>query len=143
MKLQRITYAKLDSKQKENFNYQKISAVLADYGYVTMRLSADWQGADFIAQHIDGQTFLRVQLKSRLTVQKKYQGKDIYIAFPDAGHWYLYPHDELLQKLLQTTNIPNTDSWTTSGGYSTRLSKEHRQLLAPYCITGDATPIEA
>jgi hypothetical protein len=35
--------------------------VLADYGFLTMRLSDDWQGADFIAQHIDG-AFLKVQL---------------------------------------------------------------------------------
>lgn len=55
MKLERIDYAKLNARQKENFNFQKISAVLADYGFVAMRLSDDWQGADFIALHIDGE----------------------------------------------------------------------------------------
>lgn len=145
IKLQRVQYSDLNSKQKENFNYQKISAVLADYGYVTMRLSDDWQGADFIALHIDGQTFLRVQLKGRLTVEKKYEGKDIHIAFAQGEHWYLYPHDELLQKILAITNIANTDSWSIKGGYSfPYLSKQLHELLGPYCITGntEALPTE-
>ncbi|HEV2947263.1 MAG TPA: SPASM domain-containing protein [Gemmataceae bacterium] len=36
MKLKRISYSSLNAKQKENFNFQKISAVLADYGFVTL-----------------------------------------------------------------------------------------------------------
>ena len=71
----RIDYQKLNSRQKENFNFQKVSAFLADYGYVTLRLSDDWQGADFIAVHISGDQFLKVQLKGRLTVDKKYEKK--------------------------------------------------------------------
>jgi hypothetical protein len=35
-----------------------VSAVLADYGFMTMRLRDDWQGADFIAQHVEGAKFL-------------------------------------------------------------------------------------
>jgi hypothetical protein len=93
----RINYANLNSKQKEGYNYQKASAALADYGFVTMRLSDDWQGADFIAQHIDGRTFMKVQLKSRPAFAKKYQGKDLFIAFFDGAAWYLYPHDEVLE----------------------------------------------
>ena len=68
-------------EQKENYNYQKLSALLADYGFVTTRLSDDWNGVDLIAQHINGNTFLRVQHKGRLTFCKKYQGKDLYVAF--------------------------------------------------------------
>ena len=83
MQLKRIRYSSLNSRQKENFNFQKVSAVLADYGFVTLRLSDDWQGADFIAQHIDGTTFARVRLKGRLTFEKKYRGKDLWVAFAD------------------------------------------------------------
>ena len=61
LNLRRIDYALLNARQKENFNFQKLSAVLADFGFVTMRLTDDWGGADFIAQHTDGETFLRVQ----------------------------------------------------------------------------------
>src|SRR5437762_2637158 len=62
MKLTKISYARLNARQKENYNFQKISAVLAEYGYVTFRFSDDWSGADFIAVHLSGDV-LRVQLK--------------------------------------------------------------------------------
>ena len=62
MALSRIAYHDLNARQQENYNFVKLSAVLADYGFVTMRLSADWQGADLIAQHVDGATFLKIQL---------------------------------------------------------------------------------
>jgi hypothetical protein len=134
-KLKRITYNELNARQQENYNFQKISAVLADYGFVTMRLTDDWQGADFIAQHIDGESFMKVQLKGRLTVEKKYIGKDIQIAFQDNGTWYLFPHDELLEKVLIETNIINTESWSVRGGYSfPYLSGKLKLLLAAYKI---------
>src|SRR5437868_15509020 len=110
--LKRINYAELNSRQKENYNFQKASAVLADYGFVTLRLSDDWQGADFIAQHIDGRTFIKVQLKSRPAFAKKYQGKDLFIAFYDGSSWFLYPHDDVLEKLLAVSNIGDTLSWS-------------------------------
>lgn len=71
----KINYEELNTKQKENYNFQKISAHLADYGFNCLRLSDDWQGADFIACHISGSQFLKVQLKGRLTVNKKYEGR--------------------------------------------------------------------
>lgn len=135
MPLQRISYDALNARQKENFNFQKLSAVLADYGFATIRLSDDWQGADFIAQHISGEV-LRVQLKGRLCFDAKYRGKDLYVAFGDGERWYLYPHDELLEKMLTVTAIGDTRSWTERGGYSfASMPKTIRALLEPYCIT--------
>lgn len=91
----KIKYSQLNARQKEDYNFLKISAVLADYGFMSLRVNDDWQGADFIAIHIHGASILRVQLKGRLTVEKKYKGKDIWIAFPDKGDkregWYLLP----------------------------------------------------
>jgi len=105
-----------------------------------MRLSDDWQGADFIAQHREGE-FLKIQLKSRLWFDRKYHGKSIYIAFRCDGEgcpeqaWYLYPHDELLDTVLTETNIGNTESWRQHGGYSfPGLTAQMRQLLEPYRI---------
>jgi hypothetical protein len=63
MKFKKIIYSELNARQKESYNFQKVSAIFADYGFSTIRLSDDWQGADFIAQHIDNQVFLKVQLK--------------------------------------------------------------------------------
>jgi hypothetical protein len=98
MKLQRIEYSDLKSRQKENYNYHKIASILADYGYNSMWLNDDWEGADFIAVHIDGNQMLKVQLKGRVTIDQKYLGKDIYIAFSlDQTIYYLYPHDEIFE----------------------------------------------
>lgn len=113
-----VAYAALNSRQRENHNFQKVSAVLADYGYVTLRLSDDWQGADFIAQHIDGRTFLRVQLKSRMGVARKYRHRGLWLCFPHGGHWYLCPHDALLEYLLAERGIGHTGSWAEGGQYT-------------------------
>jgi hypothetical protein len=94
-----ITYTSLNSRQKENYNFQKIAARMADYGFNCIRLTDDWQGADFIAIHIDGETFLKVQLKGRLVIDKKYLGKDVHIAFLYGDDLYLYNHDKFVQHL--------------------------------------------
>lgn len=131
----KVTYEELNSRQQENFNFQKVSAHLAEYGYNCLRLSDDWQGADFIACHIDGNRFLKVQLKGRLTIQKKYCGKDIYVAFSHRGTWYVYPHDEVMEFLLANGTAGSSTSWVNDGGYSwPHLSVAIRKILEPYKI---------
>lgn len=92
---ERIKYSQLNARQKENYNFQQVAALLADYGFNCLRLTDDWHGADFIACHIDGNTFLKVQLKGRFCLDGKYEGKDISIAFRHGTDWYLYPHDAM------------------------------------------------
>lgn len=99
MKLSKIDYNQLNTKAKEIYNFQKVSAVLADYGFSCMWLNNDWEGADFIAVHNDGNTTLKVQLKARLYFDNKYMKKNIYMCFREQGETYLYPHDELLNKI--------------------------------------------
>lgn len=130
---QPICYEDLSPRQQESYNFQKASAVLADYGFMTIRLTDDWRGADFIAQHIDGTTFIKVQLKGRATFDQKYRGRDIHVCFQSSGHWYLYPHDELLERVLTTTNVPNTKAWAVEGNYSyPALTKPLKVLLEPF-----------
>ena len=120
MKLRLITYTDLNSKQKEIFNYHKVAGLLADYGFNCMKLSDDWQGADFLAYHKDGKDTLKVQLKSRLTIDKKYIGKGLHIVFPINNSWYLIEHDRLVDLVRKQANWLNTDSWRKKGIYSTR-----------------------
>jgi hypothetical protein len=128
----RIAYSALNARQKENYNFQKISGVLADHGFATIRLSDDWNGADFIAQHLSGET-LKVQLKARLCVYKKYCGRDLWVAFPTSSGWYLFPHDVLLPKVLELTAIEATESWSVGGGYSwPTVPASVLGLLTPY-----------
>jgi hypothetical protein len=46
--LQRIRYEQLNPRQQESYNFQKVSAVLADYGFTTIRLT---DGAARISSH--------------------------------------------------------------------------------------------
>ena len=128
-----VEYSALNARQQESYNFAKVSAVLADYGFTTIRLTDDWQGADFIAQHIDGETFLKVQLKGRATIDKKYVGKGIFIAFRDGDDWFLYPHDEVVDVLIAETGIEGTESWAERGHYNfPRLSRDLRAILDSY-----------
>lgn len=133
MKLQRIDYKDLNAKQKENYNYHKVSSLLADYGFSGILLSDDYNGADFLAMHKDGE-ILKVQLKGRVTIDKKYIGKDLYMAFPVTNKWCLIAHDTLL-------NLPEISVWLTSpswlerGGYSSpTVSKNLEIALSPYLL---------
>lgn len=117
MAIQRIHYDSLNARQRENYNFQKIAAILADYGFNCIKLSDDWQGADFLAYHIDGINTLRVQLKGRISIDRKYIGKDLYMAFPSLGHWYLVEHDHLVDVVARHTNWLNTAAWIDKGSY--------------------------
>lgn len=112
----KIEYTRLNARQKENYNFQKVASRLADYGFNSLRLSDDWNGADFIACHIDGETFLKVQLKSRLTIDKKYLKRNIHIAFLSGDDCLLYPHDQMVAHVLGL-GVMNEDAlvWSVQG----------------------------
>jgi len=132
MKLEKIKYEDLNSKAQEMFNFQKVSAKIADYGFTTMWLNNDWQGADFLAVHADGCTFLKVQLKGRLSFNKKYMGKRIYICFIFGFDTYLYPHDLILSEIEHRIS---DKVWLEKGTWSTpKLTEENRRLLKPYLL---------
>ncbi len=133
--MKKISYNKLNARQKEIYNFQKVTAIFADYGYTTIKLSDDWMGADFIALNFNGKEFLRVQLKGRATFERKYLKKDLYICFQDKqnDNWYLYPHDKVLKKILPT--IKNSHSWKVAGAYSFPiLSVNLKNILSIYIL---------
>ena len=133
MRFTKIDYDSLNSRQKEIFNFQKISGVLADYGFNCIKLADDWQGADFLAYHKDGAETLKVQLKARLAIDVKYKGKELFMAFPLNGTWYMVEHDMLIEKVGLHTNWLNTDSWITKGIYhSATPSDRLMQSLSEY-----------
>ena len=111
---ERVDYNKLNSKQKENYNFHKVASALADYGYDSMRLNNDWEGADFIA--VKNDEMLKIQLKGRFTVDEKYIDKSILIAFIENDIVKIYDHDEAVNMLPD--NILDCSSWSEKGGYS-------------------------
>lgn len=62
----------------------------SDYGFITIKLSDDWQGADFIAQHMDGQGFLKFQLKAILPLALNTKAKIFAFVFATMkiGIWF-------------------------------------------------------
>ena len=130
-----VPYCDLNSRQKENYNFHKVAARLADYGFNCLRLTDDWQGADFIACHINGETFLKVQLKGRLQINRIYQGKDIHIAFIHGETMYLYDHDRLVNH-VEANDLIGDDSvtwhqngsrsWPTPPVWAIKFLKEYR-----------------
>lgn len=112
--LNKVEYQNLNSREKENYNFHKVASALADYGYDSMRLNNDWQGADFIA--VKGDEMIKVQLKGRFTVDKKYLGKDIYIAFLEKNIVKIYNHDKVVSILAD--GVLNSISWKEKGNYS-------------------------
>ena len=114
MDLKKIIYTELNSKQKENYNFHKVASALADYGYNSMRLNDDWQGADFIA--VKGDDMLKIQLKGRFTIDKKYIRKDIFISFLEEGKVKIYNHDDALKLIPE--NVKISKSWSEVGSYS-------------------------
>ena len=132
--LRRVEYQELTGKQKEIYNFQKVAARLADYGFNCIKLDDDWMGADFLAYHKDGSLTLRVQLKGRLTISRQYSGKDLYICFPHAADWYLVPHDTLVDVAGATTNWLNTSSWQKGRYSSANPARRLLEALAPYRI---------
>ncbi len=99
-----VDYANLDIRQQESHNFHKLAAVLADYGFDCFRIPNDYKGADFFAHHVPSGRMLRVQLKSALTVSKKYEHQHgLWVAFPIDGEWHLAPHSDLVEIVGRTT----------------------------------------
>lgn len=133
-----ISYANLNARQKEAFNFQKVAALLANYGFNCIKLADDWQGADFLAYHNNGEQTLKVQLKGRLTIDKKYKDKSIYMAFPINKHWYLIEHDKLIEIVQTKTDWLDSDSWNSKGWYSTGApSQTLKEALIPFQLSAD------
>ena len=135
MKLRKIKYDTLNVRQKEAYNYQKVSAILADYGYTTIKLDDDWKPADFIALYKNGKHY-SVRLKTMLTFNKKYINKDVYVCFRDGEKWYLYPHNKLLQGFKKRyIKMFVSDAWVYRGICKfPKLTKAHSLLLKNYKI---------
>ena len=109
-----IKYSKLNSRQKENYNFHKVASKLADYGFNSMRLNDDWEGADFIA--INDKEMIKVQLKGRFSIDKKYLGKNLFIAFIEQDKVKIYLHDKAVN--IAPNNIINSKSLKDNGLYN-------------------------
>ena len=120
MQIDKIKYNNLSARKKEIFNFQKLASIFADYDFNCIKLSDDWEGADFLAYQ--DLITLKVQLKSSIMISKKYLDKDLYIAFriddrDINSDWCLIKHDILVKIIKEKLNWLNTSSWIEKGIY--------------------------
>ena len=133
IKLEPIEYSSLKAKAQENYNFLKMAAILADYGYNCLWLNDDWNGADCIAIHIDGISDFKIQLKGGISFAQKYRGKNLFIAFFELGDLYIYPHDVVLD---QVKSVISDQTWLAKDTYfQTKITKKFSETIAPYKVT--------
>ena len=93
-------YMKFDSRSKEAFNTAQLGAVLARGQEYLLPLRFDSNGADVLAYNPATNSTRAIQVKSRATIDAKYRGRNLWIAFPHwvnvyQQDWYVVPHDTL------------------------------------------------
>ena len=74
----------------------------------------------------------KVQLKGRWIIDRRYIGRDIWVAFPHEGELYLVPHDVMVQQ-AEEYGLTRTSSWIDGGAYwCPSLSKTLAAACEPY-----------
>lgn len=147
----KVDYTSLNAKQKEVHNFHHIAAVLAKHGYASYPIRDDWNGGDMIARHMTdtSREMLTIQIKGRVTFDRKYQNKSIWIGFPHQsagaageGTIYVYPHDEILARYGEIRAakgqqpLEQTGSWQKDGQYSwDSPTKDLLEILEPYRLS--------
>ena len=120
----------------------QIREVINRNAFVSLALEAGFnaylpvydRGVDLILYNEQDNILRKVQLKGRWTIDRKYENRDIWIAFPAGNEWYLMPHDEMV-KLAHKDGSTNSKSWTVDGLYSKpKLSTAMLSSCKPYCF---------
>ena len=139
--LEPITYADLPSLYRERLNYQQLAGLLAYYGYECLPVTNDIRGPDFIAYHLLRRIALQVQLKSRFTLDNKYGGRNLYLAFPDKSlladrQWFLVPYDNLSKhaETFNTGKCPPAWSNVNRRYSSISIPQPLKEFLAQYSL---------
>ena len=137
-RFKKADYTKLDGKQKEVYNFHCVAALLAKCGFATYPIRDDWNGGDMIARHMTSGETIIIQLKSRMTFDKKYLGKRLWIGFPHGADAFVFPHDEFLKayrtvRQKRGKSLDENDAWKTGGKVSwSSPTGELREMLEPY-----------
>lgn len=84
-------------------------------------------GVDFILYRETDRVMRKVQLKGRWMIDEKYIGRDIWMAFPIAGEWYLMPHDKMFA-CAEAEGFTKSSSWIDGHAYS--LKKPSAAVIA-------------
>ena len=124
--VKRENYLQMSNKEQEAYHAALLKSEIAIRGYVAVDTPTDKHAADLVAFRPENpsRTALWIQLKSRLTIDKRYTDKDLYIAFPEkpgnAGtDWFIYPHDDFVDFCNEEGKwVTNEWCWGVHGSYT-------------------------
>jgi hypothetical protein len=105
-----------DGRLIEMANRQEVLSIAMRFGFNAFVPLID-QGIDFILHRETDGRLLKVQLKSRWTIQRKYVGRDLYMAFPFDGTWCIAAHDAMIA-WIEGSQLAESESWRVGGSYS-------------------------
>jgi len=135
---ERVDYRELNPFQKQAYNRQKASAVLADFGFETQIVEESPGGADLIVYHQSGESF-NVRVRPRPGFWREHLNRRIVICCrgEHEATWYLYPHDILFSKARAVSQFDATEAWVTTGKYHfpPPFSAWLLDLLKPYRLS--------
>lgn len=86
---------------------------------------------------------MTIQIKSRLTFDRKYLNKGIWIGFPAGADAYVFPHDEILNEYICIRSergqpLENNKAWTEGGCvHWAKPTDELQKLLQPYLLSSE------
>lgn len=136
---EQITAAEPQKGEKSRYGSQ-VREVINRNTFVSLALAEGFNaylpvydgGVDFILYREEYGLIRKVQLKGRWTIDKKYEGRDLWVAFPIETEWYLVPHNAMVD-MAEAQGKTKTASWIEAGLYSTGApSKAIIKACAPY-----------
>ena len=107
---------RFDGQIREVINRNTVASLALEKGFNVFLPVYDG-GVDFILYRESDGMIRKVQLKSRWMIDAKYIGRDIWIAFPMAGEWYLMRHDDMLAS-AEADGTTKSKSWIEGRAYS-------------------------
>lgn len=124
---------KLSGKAIELMNTHELTAELMARGW-SVYLPVYDDGIDLLATKNDVSNIIRIQLKSRWTISKRYVGRPIEIAFKDRGLWYLVRHEDMVSA-GEAEGYCQQNSWTKDGGWSVKnMSQSLTDRMTPFTL---------
>jgi hypothetical protein len=131
---------KLSAKAIELLNMHELTAELMARGW-NVYLPVYDEGIDLLATRNDVSEVIRIQLKSRWSIDRKYVGRPIEIAYKDRGTWYLAPHEAMVLAGEQEGYCAQT-SWTGDKGMwnVATMSVRLAERMAPHALSNRLGP---
>lgn len=133
----------LSSQEVEFLNRSEVIPAFVRSGFTPF--IPEWDsGIDFIAYRERDNALIKIQLKSRWAIDKKYIDRNIAICFPSNSYvnrdWYLCKHDEMVKWTGESTNYLNSQSWLEKGIYNLpRMSQAVTEQMQRFKISLNAS----